>query len=89
MVHDAFSEEASPFRIAYGQTVARGAFAEEIEVAKRTAAAARAARGYDADFTAPLVSRRVATETRRREALLGSIARLAGIGGEGNEEEFP
>ena len=73
------------------QTVARGAFAEEIEVAKRTAflAAARAARGYDADFAAPLVSRRVATETRRREALLGSIARLAGIGGEGNEEESP
>ena len=89
LVHDAFSEEASPFRIAYGQTVARGAFAEEIEVAKRTAAAARAARGYDADFAAPLVSRRVATETRRREALLGSIARLAGIGGEGNEEESP
>ena len=62
LVHDA--EEASPFRIAYGQTVARGAFAEEIEVAKRTAAAARAARGYDADFAAPLVSRRVATPAR-------------------------
>ena len=54
------------------------------------AASARAARGYAADFAAPLLSRRAARETKRRDALLGSIARLAGIrtsyGNEGEDE---
>ena len=81
MIFDA--EEASP-SFAFSLAAAERA---EIAAAKRTAALARVARGYDADFAAPLVSRRVAAETLRREALLGSIARLAGIGCEGNEEE--
>ena len=64
--------------------------AEEADAAAR-AASARAARGYAADFAAPLLSRRSARETKRRDALLGSIARLAGIrtsyGNEGEEDE--
>jgi hypothetical protein len=64
--------------------------AEEADAAAR-AASARAARGYAADFAAPLLSRRAARETKRRDALLGSIARLAGIrtsyGNEGEEDE--
>ena len=63
--------------------------AEEADAAAR-AASARAARGYAADFAAPLLSRRAARETKRRDALLGSIARLAGIrtsyGNEGEDE---
>jgi ATP-dependent RNA helicase SUPV3L1/SUV3 len=63
--------------------------AEEADFAAR-AASARAARGYAADFAAPLLSRRAARETKRRDALLGSIARLAGIrpsyGNEGEDE---
>ena len=84
LVFDA--EEPSP-SFAFSLAAAERAERAEIAAAKRTAALARVARGYDADFAAPLVSRRVAAETLRREALLGSIARLAGIGGKANEEE--
>ena len=82
------AEEPSPsFAPLFSLAAAERAERAEIAAAKRTAALARVARGYDADFAAPLVSRRVAAETLRREALLGSIARLAGIGCEANEEE--
>jgi hypothetical protein len=82
-----FDAEEAPPSFAFPLAAAERAERAEIAAAKRTAALARVARGYDADFAAPLVSRRVAAETLRREALLGSIARLAGIGCEGNEEE--
>jgi hypothetical protein len=79
--------ESAPPLLAFPLAAAERAERAEIAAAKRTAALARVARGYDADFAAPLVSRRVAAETLRREALLGSIARLAGIGEKGNDEE--
>ena len=75
---------------AHAVGIASRRLAEEADAAAR-AASARAARGYAADFAAPLVSRRAARETKRRDALLGSIARLAGIrtsyGNEGGEDE--
>jgi len=86
------NETASSFTgdEAHAVGIASRRLAEEADAAAR-AASARAARGYAADFAAPLVSRRAARETKRRDALLGSIARLAGIrtsyGNEGGEDE--
>ena len=70
---------------------AEEAFAERRKASRReeeARARARRARGYAADFAAPLFSWRAARETKRRDALLGSIARLAGIRTPpGNERE--
>ena len=66
---------------------ARLALHREEEAAAMRAAQARRARGYAADFAAPLLSQCAARETKRRDALLGSIARLAGIRTPGNEGE--